>query len=281
MKYILITGVSTGIGQGILVELIKNGYFVFGTVRNKKDSQRLEKEINSDLFMPILADVTDEKTVKAAFKTIQKKLGKNHLFGLINNAGILNGGPLVHLTLDEYRQIMEVNFFGTVRMMQTFIPLMPHKPENAHEAGRIINISSVFGHYGLPYVSTYSASKYAVEGFSCSVRRELEKQHIKVVVLIPGAVKTKIFEKGANDADYDHAQGTVYEHTGKNFRRFLRKREDHGITADRVGQKVLKILKSAHPKPRYHISGSPMIEWYLPKYLPDRLLDFILRKMFQ
>ena len=280
MKYILITGVSTGIGQGILKELVKAGYFVFGTVRNQKDAQRVQAEVNSDLFLPVLADVTDEKSVKAAFKTIQKKIGKDHLFALINNAGILTGGPMVHLNLDQYRQVMEVNFFGTVRMIQTFIPLMPHKPKHNEHAARIINISSVLGHYGLPYTSTYTASKFAVEGFSDSVRRELEKLHIKVVVLIPGAVKTLIFRKGAKEDDYDYAKNTVYEHTGKNFRKEMLKLEEHGITTDVVGKKVLQILKSANPKPRYHITGSPMMEWYGPKYLPDRFLDVILKKLY-
>jgi len=285
MKYVLITGVSTGIGKGIAKELVKSGYFVFGTVRKKQDAQRLTEEMQSERFLPVLADVTDSKTVEAAFKTVKKKLGGRPLYGLINNAGILTGGPLVALNLDHYRQVMEVNFFGIVKMMQIFIPLMSGyetdgkggQGKKNKEACRIINISSVLGHYGLPYISTYTASKFAVEGFSDSVRRELEMMNIKLVVLIPGAVKTEIFKKGAKEEDYDYAKGTVFEHHGRNLRKELLKREEQGITCETVGRYSVKILKAKNPRPRYHISGSPFLEWYWPKYLPDRFLDFILR----
>ncbi|MDH4262459.1 MAG: SDR family NAD(P)-dependent oxidoreductase [Spirochaetia bacterium] len=280
MKYILITGVSTGIGQGILIELVKNGYFVFGTVRSKNDAERLKKEVNSDLFFPILTDVTDEKSIQSAFEIIRDKLQNNILFALINNAGILIGGPLVHLNLDHYRQVMEVNFFGTVKMMQTFIPLMSSIHKNK-AASQIINISSVLGHYGLPYISTYTASKYAIEGFSDSVRREIKKLNINLVLLIPGAVKTLIFKKGANEEDYDYAKNTVFEHSGKNLRKQMLKREELGISSQKIGKKVIQILKNPNPKPRYSITGSPMVEWYWPKYLPDRILDFILNKILK
>jgi hypothetical protein len=285
MKHVLITGVSTGIGQGILIELVKNDFFVFGTVRNKKDAERLEKEIKSDLFMPILADVTDDKTIAAAVKTIKKKLGSERLYALINNAGILTGGPLPLVPLEQYRQVMEVNFFGVVKMMQAFLPLMSKETnkskDNNETPGQIINISSVLGHYGLPYVSTYSASKFAVEGFSDSVRRELKKLNIHVVMLIPGTVKTLIFQKGAKEEDYDYAKGTVFEHPGRKLRQFLLKSEEKGISPQAVGKKVVKILNTANPKPRYHITGSPMIEWYWPKYLPDRILDYILERFLK
>ncbi|MDH4200528.1 MAG: SDR family oxidoreductase [Spirochaetia bacterium] len=278
MKHILITGVSTGIGEGILLELIRNGYFVFGTVRNPKDARRLQKEINSDLFFPVIADITQNKTVQAAYKVIQKKLASNPLDAVINNAGILIGGPFLHLDIEQYRQVMEVNFFGMVNIMKTFIPLMGnvHKKNPA----RIINISSVLGHYGLPYISTYTASKFAVEGFSDSVRRELEKLNIKIIVLIPGAVKTRIFAKNATD-DYAYAKDSVFEKSGHNMRKQMLRREEQGISAQQVGAQVVRILKSPKPKPRYHITGSPWIEWYWPKYLPDKYLDFILGKMYR
>jgi len=157
-------------------------------------------------------------------------------------------------------------------MMKTFLPLM----QGHSHARKIINVSSVLGHYGLPYISTYSGSKFAIEGLSDSIRRELYKLNVQVIVLIPGAVKTRIFDKGTTD-DYGFANGTVFEKSGANLRKEMLNREHHGISSHKVGIKVIKILKTRRPKPRYRITGSPIIEWYLPKYLPDWFLDCFLK----
>ena len=290
MKYILVTGVSTGIGEGVLKELVDQRFFVFGTVRKKEDAERLKKELPEEYFTPLLLDVTHERSIDAAVKIVAKKLGKEPLYGLVNNAGILTGGPVAMLTLDQYREVMEVNFFGIIKMIQAFLPLMsgrknPYKPGKNSPPyphnGKIINISSVLGHYGLPYVSTYAASKYALEGFCDSARRELAQMNIQVVALIPGAVKTLIFKKAAKEKDYDYARGTIFEVHGRKLREYLLKLEKNGISPQKVGKKTASILNRKKAKPRYVITGSPMMEWLWPKYLPDRMLDFVLKVLLK
>lgn len=275
MNYILITGVSAGIGHGILTHLLNHDYTVFGTVRTDKDANRLQHELKNENFIPLIMDVTDEKSIQRAFKTTQKKLGKNRLSALINNAGTLAGGPFIHLPVNKYREVFDVNFFGALTMMKVFIPLLS---VDSALPSKIINISSVLGHYGLPYLSTYVASKYAIEGFSDCVRQELEKMNIKLILLIPGAVKTQIFDKGIRE-DHSYVENTIFDKSGKKLKHEMRKLENKGMAPHKVSNKVLTILKSKRPRSRYRITGSPFTEWYLPKYLPDRTLDYILRKI--
>jgi hypothetical protein len=277
MKYVLITGVSTGIGKGILEVLVKNDFYVFGTVRSSGDAKKVSEEIDNKNFHPLIVDVSHDNTIDSAVKSVKKVIGDQLLYGLINNAGILEGGPFVHLSLDKYRKVMEVNFFGALKMMNSFIPLMASE-KSKNPMPRIINISSVLGHYGLPYLSTYIASKYAIEGFSDSVRLELEKLRIKLVLLIPGAVKSRIFEKGAKK-EYEEIHDTIFSKPGEKLKQEMLKLEEKGMNASKVGRKILSILNTSNPNPRYRITGNPMVEWFWPKYLPDKLLDYALRKI--
>ncbi|MES0489316.1 MAG: SDR family NAD(P)-dependent oxidoreductase [Leptospirales bacterium] len=276
MKYILLTGVSTGIGNAILVELIKRGYFVFGAVRTKKDANKVETQLNSELFFPIIVDVSDKKTIAASQLVVKKKLGTNKLYALINNAGVVTAGPFMHQTIADYRKVFDVNFFGVLKMMQTYIPLMEGK--DSKDPSMVLNISSVLGHYGVPYLSTYCASKHALEGFSDSVRRELENVNIRLVLCIPGATKTKIFEKG-DSADYKHVTKTDYIETGVKLKEWMGKIGEKGIDSEKVASKVAYILQKKNPRARYSVMGwqNRMIEWIFPRYLPDWALDLVFR----
>ncbi len=189
MKAILITGVSSGIGYGAAKEFASHGYQVFGSVRKQEDAKRLKAELGSN-FMPLFFDVTDSKALRHAAQQVQSIVGNRGLTGLINNAGIATSGPLIHQPLDEIRWQFEVNVIGLIAVTQAFLPLLKARRSPASKTSRIINISSVGGKIASPFIGAYAGSKYAIEGMSHSLRRELQLHDIDVIIIGPGAVKT-------------------------------------------------------------------------------------------
>src|SRR5690349_24173986 len=128
MKSIVVTGASTGIGWGCVKVLTAKGFHVFGSVRKQADADRLTKEFGAAVT-PLLFDVTDEAGVKAGAAHVAAKLNGASLFGLVNNAGIANPGPLLHIGIDLFRQQMEVNVTGQLIVTQHFAPLLGATPD--------------------------------------------------------------------------------------------------------------------------------------------------------
>jgi NAD(P)-dependent dehydrogenase (short-subunit alcohol dehydrogenase family) len=124
---VVITGVSTGIGWATAKVLLGKGFRVFGTVRKQADADRLSAEFGKD-FVPLLADVTNEEAVRQAAMLVGKMLEGERLAGLVNNAGIVAGGPLLHLESSEMRRQMEVNLMGPFMVTQAFAPLLGSDP---------------------------------------------------------------------------------------------------------------------------------------------------------
>ncbi|HWE05100.1 MAG TPA: SDR family NAD(P)-dependent oxidoreductase, partial [Rhizomicrobium sp.] len=187
MKSVVVTGASTGIGWGCAKVLVEKGFHVLGSVRKEADAERLRKEFGGN-FTPLFFDVTDEAAVKQAASATASDLGNEPLFGLVNNAGIAVAGPLLYLEVDELRRQLEVNVTGQLIVTQAFAPLLAEHVSEQNRAGRIVMISSVGGKNASPFVGPYNASKFALEGFSESLRRELMPLGIDVIVVAPGAV---------------------------------------------------------------------------------------------
>ncbi|XP_030839860.1 retinol dehydrogenase 8 isoform X2 [Strongylocentrotus purpuratus] len=192
-KITLITGCSSGIGLATAVKLAREaakGYVVYATMRNLDKRSELEKaagqELNSTLFVLEL-DVTKHDTITAAVNTVIEKHGRLDI--LVNNSGIGSYGLLEDTTFEQIRRVMETNFFGAVRMTQEVIPIMKKQ-----RSGRIINISSTTGIFGIPYMEIYCASKYALEGFSESLAATLRPYNIWVSTIQPGPVHSKFGE---------------------------------------------------------------------------------------
>jgi hypothetical protein len=194
MKSVVVTGSSTGIGWGAAKLLIKKGFRVFGSVRKAADGERLVKEFGPN-FVPLLFDVTDQAAVNIAADQVSAALGGETLFGLVNNAGIAVAGPVLYLKIDEFRHQLEVNVTGQVITTQAFAPLLGADRSRKGKPGRIVMISSVGGRNATPFMAPYNASKFALEGLSESLRRELMLFGIDVIVIAPGAVATPIWAK--------------------------------------------------------------------------------------
>ncbi len=276
MRNIVITGVSTGIGLGCARAFIKNGDRVFGSVRREKDAQKLEKELGAN-FQALIFDVTDESAIKLAANKVKSILHEDPLHGLINNAGIAKYGPLMHLPIEDLRYQMEVNLIGQIAVTQAFLPMLGASLQSKNDAGRILMMSSVSGKFGYPFLGPYVASKFALEGISDTLRRELQLFGIKVILLEPGRINSKIWYKIDKDV-IDAIRKTDYSNSIDHFSTFLVSEGRKGIDINVFGNRVLKIFNKKNPKTRYVIIPNRFKNWTLPKFLPDKLLDKIIGK---
>ena len=193
-KNILITGVSTGIGYDLAKVFLSSGYKVYGSVRKQEDADRLASQLKEN-FQAVIFDVTDFSEVDKAAKRLEAEIGEEGLAGLVNNAGIAVAGPFIDLSIEDFKHQFDVNVFGMIKVTQSFLPLLGARPDHSSLPGKIVQISSVSGRMGMPFVSAYVGSKYALEGISESMRKELLLYGIDVVLIEPGPIKTPIWRK--------------------------------------------------------------------------------------
>jgi hypothetical protein len=276
MKYVVITGASSGIGYDAARYLIGRGFHVFGSVRKQADAERVQGELGAQ-FTPLLFDVTDEGAVETAVSQVTQIIGSNGLAGLVNNAGIAVAGPLSHLPLDKLRRQFEVNLFGLLDVTQKFLPLLGAVPNATHPPGRIVNISSISGRVAYPFMGPYAASKHALEAISDALRRELLLFGVDVVVIEPGSVRTPIWDK-AQDLDVEQYSQTPYKSILEGMKDVFVNRGKTGIPVEKVSQAIYTALTASKPKTRYVIARKLFTGWLLPRYLPDRQFDRIVGK---
>lgn len=275
-KSVVVTGVSTGIGWGATKVLVANGFHVFGSVRKPADGERLKAEFG-DAFTPLLFDVTDEAAVLAGARQVEAALGGKTLAGLVNNAGIAVAGPLLHLPVEDFRRQMEVNVTAMVTVTQAFAPLLGAESPTRKDPGRIVNISSVGGRTATPFMAPYCASKFAVEGLSESLRRELLPYGVDVIVIAPGAVATPIWGK-ADELEIAAYANTAYAGPLARLQAYMQGLGKSGLPPERIGEAIHTALTTARPKVRYTISPDPMQTFMSEKVLSKRGLDNIVGK---
>jgi NAD(P)-dependent dehydrogenase (short-subunit alcohol dehydrogenase family) len=197
MKTAVVTGTSTGIGLSTSLLLARKGWKVFAGMRNLKKADELRDAAEKEKVPVeiIELDVTDDKSVDTAFAAVSKD---GPIDVLVNNAGIGAASPLELVPDDEHRQLFETNYFGVVRCIQRVMPQMREA-----KAGTIINISSIVGIMPTPNQIPYSASKWAVEGLSYALAHELKRFGVRVSMVEPGVIMTKIFDNSAEATRYD------------------------------------------------------------------------------
>lgn len=273
---VVVTGASTGIGLATARVLAGHGVHVFGSVRRDADAERVRAEIG-DRFTPLVFDVTDADAIRAAVPRVRGALDGHTLWGLVNNAGIAVGGPLIHQPLDEVRRHLEVNVIGALAAVQAFAPLLGVDRSLTGKPGRIINISSVAGRLSAPFLGAYAASKHALEGMSGSLRRELMMYGIDVIIINPGSVATPIWDK-AEASDATRYAGTDYAPILPRFLGAALRSGRSGLPADAVGEAVWTALTTPRPRTFYPVVGRRLLTWTIPLALPARLLDRLIAK---
>ena len=271
---VVVTGASTGIGRAAVAEAARNGAHVFPSVRRAADATSLKAEFR-DAVTPLVFDVVDEDAILAGADEVAHALGDRRLFGLVNNAGLAVPGPLLHLTAEDLQRQLDVNLIGVHRVTRAFAPLLGADPQRSGPPGRIVMISSVGGQNGLPFVGAYNASKFALEGYSQALRRELMLYEIDVIVVAPGAIATPIWDK-ADEQELAKFADTPYAPMLPGVRDYMVSNGKQGLDPRDVGALIWRCLTLAHPKVRYTIAKRPFMDVILPRLAPPRMVDRVV-----
>ena len=274
-KIILLTGTSSGFGLLTAARLAASGHRIFATMRDLRKKEALFEEVKrrGGKVSVLALDVTDRNSIRSVVDFISDQVG--YLDVLVNNAGYGLGGFFEDLTEEEIRQQMETNFFGVQNMIRAAVPLM-----RPRRRGKIINISSLAGIHATPGLGAYNASKWALEGFSESLRYELKLFGIDVLLVEPGTYRTKIF--------YDNAR------YGKNFSNpespyftashFLLRKVKTSVgrctkNPENVAALVEKLIAAKNPPFRNMPDQEGWMIYSLRRILPFRAYSWIMRKV--
>ena len=256
-KVVVITGASSGIGKATANYLTDKGYIVYG----------LSRRIVDDNFNSIKCDVTKRVEIEKVFKDIYIKEG--HIDVLVNNAGMGISGAVEYIDNDKTKDLFNLNTLAYFDTCQLVIPYL------RKTKGHIINISSIAAIIPIPYQTAYSASKAAINLFSLSLRLELKDSDIKVSAIMPGDTKTGFTSariKNNNDDGYGNK-------LSKSVKR-MEHDEQNGKSPLTVSKEIEKIILSNNPKALISVGFEYKLVYFLSKILPNRLLLFIVNKIY-
>ena len=257
MKCIVITGTSTGIGYACSKNFIEKGYKVFGSVRNNNDAERISNELGNN-FIPLIFDVTDETAVKESVKVVENHIGDQKLSGLINNAGLGVMGTIQSLTAEQFKYQFDVNVLGVFHCCQAYLDLLGADKNRKGDPGKIINISSISGEIGMPFMSAYNMSKFGLEGFSEGIRRELLMYGIDVVVIAPGPIKTPIWKKINQKEEIKRYDNSDFKQSLARAMKMTDKMEQVGFEPIVIAERALSIIENTKNNTRYRIDPTRM-----------------------
>jgi NAD(P)-dependent dehydrogenase (short-subunit alcohol dehydrogenase family) len=268
----LITGSSSGIGLATSLYLARRGYTVWATMRNLEKASELRKIIESERLPIELAqlDVCDDSSVKETIMQILQKSGRIDV--LVNNAGYGLRGAIEEVSLDEWKRQFETNFFGVIRVTQAVLPQM-----RAQRSGAIVNISSVLGRMAIPFSGPYTASKFALEGLTETLRYELAPWNIKVVLIEPGFIATN-FQQNAQLAQASQSQDSPYALFKQASGRRVQRNIYRAAPPERVAETIYRAITHPRPKLRYAVGRDARLVLPLRRFLPEGLFERILKR---
>ncbi|GAB2765227.1 oxidoreductase [Terrabacter koreensis] len=268
-KVALVTGASAGIGESIAVHLVEAGWTVYAVARRVDRMAGLASRGVTTFAM----DVTDDGSMAAGVRRVIDEQGR--IDALVNNAGYGSYGPVETVPLEEARRQFEVNVFGLARLTQLLIPQLRRQ-----RSGTIVNISSIGGRIYEPLGAWYHATKFAVEGFSDSLRLELAPFGIDVVLIQPGPIVSE-WDGIARESMLAWSRGTDYEKAAMRMAAAYEHTYDPRriSSPDAVAEKVLVALEAANPAARYPAGRGARTILAARRLLPDRLMDVVLKRV--
>ena len=261
-KSVLITGANSGIGRAAAEYLSSHGFHVYAGARGVESLEKLSTLPN---VTPVKLDVTCPDDIARVKETIQDQ--GTGLFGLVNNAGITKVGPLMDLDVQDLREQYEVNFFGVHEVTRAFFPLL------LQAQGRVVMISSDSGFFATPFVGPYCSSKFALEGYSDSLRREITAYGVKVILVEPGRVSTPIWDKTEKIIDPEKLEQSMFRKEASALAKYsIRKGRSDSLPPQAVAETIFAALTLPNPKLRYIVAKNSL-EYKLIKILPAKWVD--------
>lgn len=263
MKYVIITGAGGGMGKAVADMFAKSGYTVFAMDKNPCDQHTS--------ITPLQTDITDEKSVTAAFDTIHSIT--DELCAIIHLAGIYMLDSLVEMPVSDFEKIFRINVGGAFLINRTFRPLLKNG------SSIIIVTSELAARDPLPFTGIYGITKTALDKYAYSLRMELQLFDINVSVLRAGAVDTGMLGESTRQLEDFCNKTDHYQYNADRFRRIVNKVEARRIAPEKIAKKILDISRKKQPKFDYSINRNPLL--ILMDILPERARFFIIKRMLK
>jgi NAD(P)-dependent dehydrogenase (short-subunit alcohol dehydrogenase family) len=274
-KIVLVTGSSSGIGLLTAIEFARNGYRVVGTMRDLRRRSWLDDAAQKagvgDRLDVRQLDVTNFDAMPAVFDEILRDHGR--IDALVNNAGFSTSAFVEDVQLHELRDQMETNFFGAVAMSKAVLPVMRRQ-----RSGHIIQVSSVSGQMPVPMLSSYTASKFALEGWSESLRIEVRSLGIRVVIVEPGSYETDIWDRNLKIGKQALDPSSPNKERSQRFAAFIKSTASRRGDPKEVAQLIVRVANDQNPKLRYLIGRGVHAQLWFRRLTPWRMYERIMAK---
>lgn len=262
-KVVLVTGVSSGIGEAVVRLLVRDGHRVFGTVRSQGGAVPNGVE-------RVVLDVRDEASIDAGVASVLSRAGR--IDALVNNAGVNILGAIEETKTEQAEALFDVNFFGAVRVTRAVLPAM-----RAQRAGRIVFLSSVLGFVPAPFMGFYAASKHAIEGYAESLDHEVRRLGIRAILVEPAFTKTRLDRNSVAASspigDYSEARDRVVAGILMNT--------ESGDDPALIAAAVAQALSDRKPKLRYPVGKGAATLAKLRSFMPAGAFDSSFRREFK
>lgn len=254
-KIIWVSGASSGIGEALVYEFLKEEATVICSSSNGSRLKHVQEKSGSDRCIPFVLDLLDLKAMPRVVEEVFLQFGRVDI--LVHVAGVSQRSKVLEIDMNVFRTIMDINFYGTVELTRLVLPRMLEQG-----GGQLAVVSSIVGLFGFPLRSAYSASKHALHGYFESLQTECLDKNIHVSILIPGRVKTNI-SKNALTAD-----GTPWSRMDEGQKK--------GIPVNKAARKIVHALKKK--RRRKMIGGTELIMVYIKKFFPG-IYWWLVRKI--
>lgn len=270
MPSVLVTGAARGIGRATVLRLAAGGWHVSAGVRRDEDGQTLV-QANPHRITPIQLDVTDEQAIAALDAALPARLD-----AVVNNAGIVVGGPVEAISPAQLRRQLEVNLVGQAAVTQAVLPRL------RASRGRVVFVSSLSGRVATPLMGAYSASKFGLEGMADALRLELAPWGVRVILIEPAQTDTDLWRDAIEVFDQEIAalspeHRELYAKHAAGLRKAIPRSQRMAAPVDGVAATIERALSARRPRARYVVGASARIQALLAQLIPTPLLDRTLR----
>jgi NAD(P)-dependent dehydrogenase (short-subunit alcohol dehydrogenase family) len=270
MPSVLVTGTSRGIGRATASRLAEAGWDVLAAVRRAEDAESLVAA-HPGRITAVTLDITDEAQIAALDRSLPPVLD-----AIVNNAGIVVGGPMEAVPVSELRRQLEVNVVGQAAVTQAVLPRL------RESRGRIVFVSSVSGRIATPMTGAYNASKFALEGMADAMRLELTPWGIKVVVVEPAQTDTDMWQGAEEQLEAELAaispeHRALYAKHIEGFRKTIPRSQKMASPPDGVAAVIEKALTASRPRARYVVGRAAQAQALMAQLTPTPVLDAALR----
>ena len=274
----LVTGSSSGIGFETVLLLARSGFHTYASMRNLEKSKKITEIANKEKLplQVVQIDVNDEGSVEEA---IDKIVAENKgIDVLVNNAGYWLFGSLEDLSIEEIKAQFETNFFGAIRLTQKVLPAM--RMQNS--GGTIVNVSSVGGRVGVPVLSAYNSTKFALEGLSESMSYELEQFGIRVVIIEPGFIRTNIMNSSISAKKSLESKSPYFSLMQKvqNYFKSMMDNASSSSPPEEVAKTILQAITSENPQLRYTVGNDSATIIQAKRTMSDAEFGNLIKQQF-